>query len=278
VPNCNRCGIHITGDAVHQSRWNEPLCWICFDRDFFHCTDCGRTEYRGETPDDELCSTCYDRIRFWHPHDVTPAKTFKKTKTSRCFGLELETSECTDHVKLRNKTCFGVKEDGSVDGLEFYSPILSGDQGLAEVRKFCRLAKKHHFRVDDQCGYHLHIDMRGSTVTERKRIAYAYRLTFSLWQHLVREDRWENTYCEGPGYTPQELRDTHNFTTFERHQCRYQFVNLRAFHDHSTYELRGFQGTLDHHEICNWIKAHLYFVEFCKDASLARLDAMFGKG
>jgi hypothetical protein len=181
-------------------------------------------------------------------------------------------------MKLRGKTCFGAKEDGSVDGLEFYSPILAGDQGLAEVRKFCRLAKMYHFQVNEDCGYHLHIDMRGTTVTERKRIAYGYRLTFNLWQHLVREDRWHNTFCERPNYSSQMLRDTHNFTLFEQRMCRYQFVNLRAFHDHRTYELRGYQGTLDHHEICNWIKAHLRFVDFAKDTPLAELDAMFGQG
>jgi hypothetical protein len=209
---------------------------------------------------------------------VSHLTTIKKTGSGRCFGIELETSQCDNYPKMRGETCFGVKEDGSVDGMEFYSPILCGDKGLAEIRKFCRLAKRHDFEVDDTCGYHLHLDMRDTTIVQRKRIAYAYRLTFSLWQHLVREDRWHNTFCEGPNYSPQELRDTHNFTTFERRQCRYQFVNLRAFCDHSTYELRGFQGTLDYREICNWIKAHLRFVEFVKDTPMAELDAMFGQG
>ncbi len=273
MPNCYACG---TENANYLTPWGEGVCVTCFNREFFNCSECGQVGYLGDDESGQLCYACYDRIRYWSPTSVPPARTIKKTKTARCFGVELETSDCRNHIALRNKTCFGVKEDGSIGGLEFYSPILSGDQGLSEIQKFCNLAKD--FDVDDDCGFHLHIDMRGTTITERKRIAYAYSLTFNLWQHLVREDRWGNTYCEKPDYTPQELRDAHQFTRFERCQSRYQFVNLRAFHDHSTYELRGYQGTLDYQEICNWIKAHLRFVEICKDIPLAKLDELFGRG
>jgi len=208
--------------------------------------------------------------------EVPTETTTKRTGTPRCFGIELETASCPNHHKLKGKTCFGAKEDGSIDGLEFYSPILSGDRGLSEVRKFCRLAKQYKFEVDEDCGYHLHIDMRGSAVVERKRIAYAYRLTFKLWQQLVRKDRWINSYCEEPSYNASELRDTHNYTSFECRRSRYEFLNLRAYADHTTYELRAHQGTLDATEICNWVKANLRFVEFCKDTPMAKLTELFG--
>ena len=184
MPNCYCCAHHVN-DFQYQTPNGEAACQTCFNRNYFLCPDCGRVAYRDDVANNESCYDCYIRDRFWGPTNVIPAKTFKRTKTPRCFGLELETSDCEAYRNLRGKTCFGVKEDGSIDGLEFFSPILAGDQGLAEVRKFCRLAKKHHFRVNEDCGYHLHIDMRGTTVTERKRIAYAYRLTFNLWPHFM---------------------------------------------------------------------------------------------
>jgi len=157
--------------------------------------------------------------------------------------------------------------------VEFYSPILRGDRGLAEVRKFCRLAKE--FEVDEDCGFHLHIDMRWANTAQQRAIAYAYRLTFELWQQLVREDRWGNTYCGEPEYEPEDIWQTEDFRQFARSCSRYEFVNLRALHDHTTYELRGYQGTLDAKEICNWIKAHLLFVDAVQDLSKDDLDKKF---
>jgi hypothetical protein len=178
-------------------------------------------------------------------------------------------------MDLRDQTVFGVKEDGSIDGLEFVSPILAGDQGLAEIEKFCDLAAEKGFEVNEDCGYHLHIDMRDTTDLQRRHIAYAYRLTYELWASLVKKDRRNNTFCYKPCYRASDIRDTEDFGSFIRHLDRYQFINLRAYRDHTTYELRGYQGTLSKTEICNWIAAHLRFVEFVKDKSFAEIDTLF---
>jgi hypothetical protein len=192
----------------------------------------------------------------------------------------LETSTCPNHTKLKGKTYFGAKEDGSIGGLEFYSPILRGDRGLSAVRKFCRLAKKQGFDVDGDCGFHLHIDMRTMSVRQRRSIAYAYLLTQKLWLDLVAEERWENTYCEPSNHSPEEIRNCSEddfHSNFERYGERYSFMNQRAYCDHKTYELRGYQGTLNHVEICNWTKAHLRFVEAVCDKTLDELDVMFSR-
>ncbi len=278
MPRCDYCGCSLPEDHILRSTYGDPICQACFNNHYYHCIGCGRTCYQGDTHGDEYCYACFAQHSLWAAEEVRHVTTTKKTTTARCFGIELETSDCPKYRKLRGKTCFGVKEDGSIDGLEFYSPILSGDRGLAEVRNFCRLAKKYNFSVDEQCGFHLHIDMRDMNVVQRKHIAYAYRTTLELWQHLVNEDRWDNTYCEGPDYAPQEIIDTHDFSNFERRQCRYHFVNIQAYPIHKTYELRGYQGTLDATEICSWIKAHIRFVEYVKDRQFAELQGLFNRG
>jgi len=272
MPQCEQC--RNQPDDLYPNPWGALICSTCFQARYIHCVDCGAAGYRGEY-DGLRCTSCYHRLAYWHPREFPFATTTKKTTTARCFGIELETSSCPEHISLRGKTYFGVKEDGSIDGLEFYSPILRGDKGLAEVRKFCRLAKKNDFKVNEDCGFHLHIDMRDTTEKQRRSIAYAYRLTFDMWQQLVAEERWENCFCQEPEYTAEDIKRVDDFNHFARNQDRYEFVNIRALHTHSTYELRGYQGTLDSREICNWIKAHLRFVEAVKDKTLEELDGMF---
>jgi len=211
----------------------------------------------------------------WNTGNEIHSLEYNRVGSPLCFGIELETASCPKHTELRGKTQFGVKEDGSINGLEFISPILSGNAGLNEIRSFCRLAKKQGFTVDDDCGFHLHIDMRQMSWSQRRSIAYAYRLTYTLWKHLVSDSRWNNTYCESPSYSSRQIASASSFTAFERNRSRYEFLNLRAYSSHKTYEIRGYQGTLNATEICNWVKVNLRFVEAVKDKPLNELCEMF---
>ena len=254
--------------------WGRNICHKCFEINYFYCRDCGETGRRDDSyikPNGELvCWDCYRQYACWNPKQVPRDLTAKRLGSTRCFGIELETDKCNNYQTLRNKTVFGVKEDGSIDGMEFVSPILSGDAGIKEVRKFCRAAKKLKFTVDWQCGFHVHVDLRGTTAEQRKRIAYAYRLTFKFWGALVKKDRLDNEFCCPPDYyTPQDVLDG-NYG-----RSRYEFINWRAYNTHSTVEIRGYQGTLDAKEICNWISAHLRFVDFVSGLSIHEIDALF---
>jgi len=55
------------------------------------------------------------------------------------------------------------------NGIHF--PPLASDRGLQEVEKFCDLASA--FDVDDDCGFHLHIDVSHLDVVTIRRIAIA---------------------------------------------------------------------------------------------------------
>lgn len=267
MPNCYYCG---AADATIRGVWGDDCCASCFAEHFSHCVNCGAVCYQGNS----LCEECYDRNRRWAATEMTGPSTTKRTKTNRCFGIELETDQCDNYQALKGKTIFGAKEDGSIDGMEFVSPILWGDRGLAEIRKFCRLAKQ--FEVSRDCGYHLHIDMRDTTTQQRRAIAFAYSLTLEAWKHLVAKHRWGNTYCADPDYTADDILNVFDFDRLCRNQCRYAFINIAAYDSHKTFEIRGYQGTLNATEICNWIKAHLLFVEYVKDRSFVAIE-LFAK-
>jgi hypothetical protein len=177
---------------------------------------------------------------------------------------------------MRGQTLFGVKHDCSVSGLEFFSPILHGDAGLVEVENFCAQAEQRHFAVDSDCGYHLHLDMRNETVPALKAIAYAYLKSDSAWRLLVDSFRANDCgYCRRPEYTRGQLEAASSMTRFGDAQDRYTLCNLNAYSKFGSYEIRLHQGSVNAKEICNWIKAHLRFVDWAKDKTFDEIDDAF---
>jgi len=48
---------------------------------------------------------------------------------------------------------------------------------------------------------------------------------------------------------------------------RYDYVNLFAYEDHRTFEVRLLEGTVDAETICNWITIHARFMDYVKGFS-----------
>jgi hypothetical protein len=163
--------------------------------------------------------------------------------------------------------------------MEFVSPILQCDDGLQSVRDFCAEAERLHFEADSDCGMHLHIDMRGATLQELKSVAYAYLKADRVWRLLINSFRANDCqYCTAPRYNRRQLEAISNaeeFETFCYNSNRYSSLNVQAYTKFGTYEIRSYQGTVDATEICNWVKAHLRFVEWAKDKTFAEIDDAF---
>jgi hypothetical protein len=280
--NCNYCGKTIRTTRYHH--YHRYYCQECFKASFFTCSGCGYVGYKSDMNrfgNRRLCYNCYvDCQDEWLWDTSTPdvrENTFDETRSQRKFGVELETSNCPGHTSLRNHTTFGVHEHGSINGLEFVSPILQGDKGLEEIRKFCRLAHKRKFQVDRQCGLHIHLDMRGKSVEQCRNTAYAYHLTYPYWQQLVHPSRDNNSYSRGMRYDRSEILRFADFSEFSTYQDRYQFINWSAYNDHGTVEVRGHEGSLHAPEICNWIKTHARFVDGVESTGFNTLESWFGE-
>jgi hypothetical protein len=278
---CQHCRTREATVTVGVGNAVMRLCARC-QNNVVACAGCGsvRERYNLHHLNDgtAYCPSCYRQNLTWEHRDFNPpANTYEQTGSDRQFGIELETS-CSDGYRtLRSQTCFGAKFDGSVEGMEFVSPILQGDAGLAEVEAFCAHAKRLKFKVNSDCGYHVHINMRNTTHRQRYSVAYAYRLTYRIWASLVNEYRAHDcNYCHAPDYEADEIPfDEYSFNDFIDNGERYEFVNLKALLRHGTYEIRGYQGTLNPYEIIAWIKAHLRFVDYVKDMTPADLDLCF---
>jgi|WetSurMetagenome_2_1015567.scaffolds.fasta_scaffold01858_20 hypothetical protein len=283
---CSSCGERFVDIAPTYSNHYNSYCEPCFNRYFYHCGDCGRVAERGmcrpwivNGEEVHLCRDCLHRRTVWDASEFsTENVATTETKTSRRFGVELETSSCPQHCELHGATIFGSKYDCSVAGMEFTSPILAGDEGLKAIQDFCALANERHFEVDRSCGYHLHLDMRNESDDQLKSVAYAYLKADKVWRHLVDEYRSTGcSYCRTPEWGRRQLENIPRGEMRGFCECRdrYSLCNLQAYWKFGTYEIRLHQGSLDALEICNWIKAHLRFVEWARDKTFDEIDDAF---
>jgi len=236
------------------------ICYLVFTS-----PGCGTNEGRLD-----VCPRCANNAFRWDPVDVNCGTE------GRAFGVEIETSSCREYLRLKGKTCFGAKIDGSISGMEFCSPILRGSCGLTEVRRFLNRANRRRFKVNSDCGLHVHIDMQDLTALQKRKVAYAFVQTQAVWQSLVTEYRAHDcTFCRPTNFTHTEVRGCRHFGLFARLQDRYYWLNLRAIGKFGTIEIRHHQATLDSNEVCNWIVALVRFVDAVKDMKYSKLDEMF---
>ena len=275
---CAICGSRLSGglDLLNGQHVCEHclsltfVCDCCHGRDF--------TYNRRRHLQTYVCVECYQTSTTWMQSQFQAETSYVKTRSKRCFGVELETTRCDSYMNLKDKTLFGAKYDCSVGGMEFVSPILFGDAGLDVVQEFCDLAESNNFLVGDDCGYHLHLDMGAESEIALKSVAYAYLKTDSLWRLLVTEDRAKNCgYCRKPSYIRRHIQDIDPgaFADFCEGTDRYSLCNLQAYTKFGTYEIRLHQGTIHGMEVCNWIKAHLAFVDWAVNRTLDDIDSAF---
>jgi hypothetical protein len=193
--------------------------------------------------------------------------------------VELETSECPDHVNLFDNTIWGCKTDYSISGMEFVSPILYGDEGLTEIETLCVAGR--NWQIHRTCGYHVHFDVTNEDWRSLRSIAYAYCKTYALWSRFISDYRCTNSMCAGPNYSIEDILDIHSaedWDYFVAQRDRFEFVNWRAYLVHGTIEVRMHDASLNAEEICNWVKCHARFIDFVSSCSRNDIKDLFSCG
>lgn len=200
---------------------------------------------------------------YWEKSEPVRSNTQRRVGSLRTFGVELEVSHAPEHTGLHGNTPFGAKDDGSVHdaGMEFVSPILSGDEGLEAVENFLEYAVSNRWDCDDSCGFHVHIGVGDLSDEKRLMVAQAYRDTEKFWFTQVSDDRFEGNWCDSIDSEPN-AREHSCWRDFSRRLGgRYRWVNFTAFSQHGTFEIRLHEGTVDPADVLPWIRAHLRFIE-----------------
>lgn len=289
---CTACKVTMDPNGKFLTSQGGVFCRKCFNQHFFKCQVCQQYKSKVTTQsarNPRKCRRCAAveshatlpteprRVRdvSWRRGPETKGQKFEIVKSARTFGIEIETATCRFVERLKGKTTFGAKYDATVTGREFDSPILCGDEGLQEVIDFCDHAKRRGWKVDRDCGLHLHIGMQDEDPNTVRRIAYAYMITYPTWITLIDPHRIDAQYTRIPRVNLTNLRHRSDFYRFCEEQNRYEFINIAAWPRHNTIEIRGLQGTLDKRLIANWIIAHTSFADFAANSTYDELDRLF---
>jgi hypothetical protein len=155
--------------------------------------------------------------------------------------------------------------------LEFASSVLSGCTGFAAIHDICDYAEENGWAVDDDCGLHVHFDMRGESNDSLKAIALAYKMTYEVWTRFVDSDRIDNTFCKPSRAGCDALYKAPEFFFFAEDQSRYEWINFAAYNRHRTFEVRIHEGSIDANRICNWVKAHAVFIDWAASVGWAKV-------
>src|SRR5262245_273760 len=275
---CQACGEYWPPDYTRHY-CGEPLCDECYDENYFTCDGCDCVCHNDDYGSDGYCVSCDrensddddDQDEGWGQGEEILGRTFRLCPSRRRYGVELETSSCPDYESLINSR-WGCKPDGSIDGQEFVSPIMAGDQGFKLIDELCAFAEQHHWRVDGKCGFHLHVDVKGLGESQVKTVLAAYSLFYPTLAALVPATRRANDYCQPFGVQrpvdvcKQQMNHVACGSLMgSKGWSRYCWINPCAYQQHGTIEVRLHSGTLNPVKIKHWIILHTVFVdEFCR--------------
>lgn len=179
------------------------------------------------------------------------------------------------------RTNWKIVTDGSlgdmIHGAEVVSPILSGDDGFAQLRKVCDALTAAGCRVSKSCGLHVHVGARSENLQFFRTLVKMYAAAEQAIDSFLAPSRRgsANTYC-----MPVRLQgDVANARTIEgiancigqtsqngtsrrgrrtgivgRGTGRYCKLNLQSYWQHGTVEFRQHQGTVDAAKTENWVR------------------------
>lgn len=232
--------------------------------------------------------------------------TATAANTARTFGAEFEVilpagkshADLAAYITSRGVDCraisythavhsfWKVVTDGSLgsytSGAEVVSPILSGENGLGQVRAVCNAMTDFGCKVNVKCGFHVHVDGNGLDAKAMRSLAKSYVWFESFFDFIVPVSRRadKNEYVKSNrsifgGYSTDAVANAfarldtcHTVEEVINTTCpggadfgRYRKLNLQAFKRHRTVEFRQHSGTTDADKAEHWIRLCLAIVE-----------------
>ena len=172
-----------------------------------------------------------------------------------------------------------IVTDGSLGdysrGVEVVSPVLSGEDGIAQMRLVCEALTDFGCTVNQSAGFHVHVGAAGSGLGFFKKLVRLYQTYERVIDGMMPASRRAstNTYSRSlQGAAPDAINAATSLgqlaqviTRASRAQAdRYHKVNITAFSRHSTVEFRQHSGTVDATKAENWVRLCLKMVEAAK--------------
>jgi hypothetical protein len=139
-----------------------------------------------------------------------------------------------------------VKSDGSIDTHDDndFCPVeltlLVRQDDLSDLEKLCTLLNDLGATVNASCGLHVHLDSRDLSKEQVQTVGHRFSACLPFLADMVPKSRRSNQYC---ALSVSGLEGT-----------RYHAVNLTAFSEHRTIEVRLHSSTTSFLKIKNWLK------------------------
>jgi len=283
--NCDDCNCEVDRDSSHYVDGHGEYCESCFCDSFAGCEGCYESFHMDDlysSRDGYFCSECRCQDEWEQDFSWRGCDAYDKIGSNRKFGIELETSDCDGYQDWAQGYKWGAKSDGSISGMEFVSPPLRGNDGLKSI--FDLVGKlEQNADVNDDCGFHLHIDLADCDDNELQAIALAYHYTRKFWSNCITEERRDTYYARYSTDSKQTDQNCFDYDSIMQSPgipltqgSRYCWCNWRAYRSHKTVEIRSHEATVDPVVVANWVKAHTMFVDYVKGMTIGGVKRVFG--
>ena len=207
---------------------------------------------------------------------ATPAPGLDYSFNHR-FGVEIEAYNCSRERLARELQDAGIQvsvegynhdarnhwklvTDSSLEGrdtFELVSPILVGEDGLHELETVCWVLDACDVKVNESCGFHVHMDASDFNMDAWKNLALSYKHIERIIDSFMPRSRRDNRYCKSMR-SLSEARIARAATIRDLQQAfdnnRYYKVNLEAYSRHRTVEFRQHSGTINFAKMEKWIR------------------------
>ncbi len=188
------------------------------------------------------------------------------TRAAAAAQVVLAGVDCREDVYgHQTRTWWKVITDGSLGdytlGAEFVSPVLRGQDGLAQVEKVCRALQALGAKVNKRCGFHVHVGARDRDVMFFRRLLVGYSVNEAVLDSMMPASRRGNAnqYCKpirADGLAGYDDRDH----LLRRQSDRFVKLNVASYYRHGTVEFRQHAGTVEADKATYWVKFCLRFV------------------
>jgi hypothetical protein len=236
---------------------------------------------------------------------AAPAPTILPVEYSfRKFGIELETASPSAEVfdsaiELANASGINVHNncgythtttsywkvvtDSSLSGnycREIVSPAFETADGIQEVTKMASILTTLGVKVNNSCGFHVHLDASDLTPRQIARVVkfyQAYETEIDKLHQGTRRGDARYTHTLAGKRIPENPTSINSVTSAIG--TRYVKVNVEAYLRHGTLEFRQHGATVDPLKIAYWVKFCTRVIAFAKtdnviDTRVALFDAL----
>lgn len=169
-----------------------------------------------------------------------------------------------------------VSDSSVEEGWELVSPPLTWDQ-RDQVHTVCQVLEDLGADAAPSCGLHVHHEVRDLNLRQFKRLVGLWTDAQDLTDALV--DRTRTGRCEWCApYRSREIERLLSCDTYAQfrqemdNQDRYRSLNLTAFRNYGTVEVRQHQGTLDSNKILAWVQYGQTIIDAAKRARRPKRD------